>query len=106
MKLLKNAVIVVCLVSSVSVHAQKKNSGKTKFPPPVIIKDEENVIKSEEKKKEYKSKQWRQGIERMSEPGNNAGKAKSATKKKFGELRNVPPPPRPPPPFPPVKEKS
>lgn len=105
MKLLKNAAIIACLITSISVQAQKKNKEKTKFTPPVIVKDKNEVVQSEEKTKEYKSKQWHQGDEVISEENKNGRKNMPGMKKKSHEFRNVPPSP-PPPPSPRIKEKS
>jgi hypothetical protein len=101
MKLLKNAVILLCLGTSLSVHAQKKDKNKTIFTPPTIVKDDTG-LSSEKKKQTYKSKQWRQGNEEVTGESKVEGKNKSPNLKK--KQTKVPPPPPPPPPAAPIKE--
>ncbi len=98
MKLLNNAVIGVCLFVSISAEAQQPdNDTTTKFTPPVIVKDQDIIQKSERDKKEYKSKEWRQGNEVITDTVNGAAdKHKSGLRKKT--KKRVPPPPPPPPP--------
>lgn len=82
MKLINKAAIVVCLFVSVSAEAQTNGDTATHFTPPVIVKDKDSVQKSENKKEEYKSKEWHQGIEitdtvNRSMPGRHSGMKKS-----------------------------
>ncbi len=105
MKLIQSAAIGVCLFSSISIKAQQtSNDTTTKFTPPVIEKNEDSVSKSESKKKEYKSKEWRQGNEVITEEKNGTpDKPKLRMQKKAGKQHAVPHPPPPPalPPAPP-----
>lgn len=99
MEVLNKAAIVVCLFVASSAVAQKSKDTATHFTPPVIEKDKDSLQKSENKKEEYKSKEWHQGIEvpdtaNSSIPHPNSGMKKSK--------KRVPPPP--PPPLPPLKD--
>lgn len=97
MKLIQNAAMGVCLLTSISLHAQTSNDTTTKFTPPVIVKDEDTVSKSESKKKEYKSKEWRQGMEVINDTTKGAAdKPKTGMQKNMKKLRRPTPPPPPP----------
>ena len=102
MKLINNSAIGLCLLVSLSAHSQDaSNDTTTHFTPPVIVKD--SVQKSENKKEEYKSKEWRQGMEVISDTTKGPGdKLKSSMRKKAQKERAVPPPPPPPPPAKPL----
>lgn len=113
MKIIKNGVIGVCLFTAISGTAQEKgNDTTTKFIPPVIVKDEDSVHKSEMMKKEYKSKEWRQGNEVITDTSKEfGGQPKSRMEKKTKKPRKPAPPAPPPapalppaPPSPPAKE--
>lgn len=94
MKLINNAAIGVCLFVSISAQAQQTDSDTTtQFTPPEIIKDKDSVQKSEDKKEEYKSEEWRQGTEITDTTNRSTHKPKSGTKK---TKRRVAPPPPPP----------
>ncbi len=99
MKILQSAAIGVCLFTSTALNAQQTSSDTaTKFTPPVIVKDKDSVAKSETRKEEYKSKEWKQGNEMMTDDRNGtAEKPKAGTGKK-AKKHPVPPPPPPPPP--------
>lgn len=98
MKLINNSAIGVCLLVSISAHAQDTGSDTTtRFTPPVIVKDP--AQKSENKKEEYKSKEWRQGFEAVTDTTKGSGdRLKSSMRKKAQKQHGVPPPPPPPPP--------
>lgn len=96
MKLIQNAAIGVCLLASISVQAQQSsNDTTTHFTPPVIVKDQDQVSKSESKKKEYKSKEWKQGDEVMTDTTKGAGEKFRPRMNKNGKKRLAPPPPPP-----------
>lgn len=114
MKLIKNAAIGLCLIVAINVQAQeeKNNLKKTK-----IGENKENALRSERKKNEYKSEEWRQENPLISEKENkpfdkhNPGNAKGEknSRKPKGKIQPPPPPPPPalppaPPPPPPAKE--
>lgn len=105
MKVLKIAVFVVCVATTLSVQAQKKTKEKTVFIPPVIVKDVENTRGAESKKQAYKSKQWKQGNVNMPETNTGEGKIKSEMEKRPNRPGKVPQPP-PPPPAPPVEKPT
>ncbi len=97
MKIIQSAVIGVCLFTSIAVKAQQTDDTTTKFTPPVIVKDKEPVSKGEKKKEEYKSKEWHQGIEAMTDTTNGAAdKPKTGMQKNMKKLRRPTPPPPPP----------
>ena len=99
MKLIQSTAIGVCVFLSISsARAQQTgNDTTTKFTPPVIEKD--SVQKSENKKEAYKSKEWQQGNEVVTDTSKtSAQKPKFSTGKSAGKSRGVPPPPPPPPP--------
>lgn len=98
MKIVKSAVIGVCLFASIAVKAQQATSDTaTKFIPPVIIKDADPVSKSEKTKKAYKSKEWRQGDVVMTDTTSGAAeKPKTGMQKNMKKLRRPTPPPPPP----------
>jgi hypothetical protein len=96
MNIVKNAVIAVCLITSVSAQAQKKQKEeKTIFIPPVIVKDEEAPSKSEAMKNQYKSKQWRQGTTLITEESKGEATNKQGKLKKPAKPEKVPAPPPP-----------
>lgn len=101
MKLIQSAAIGVCLFASTALDAQEtSNDTATKFTPPVIVKDKDTLSKSETKKEEYKSKEWKQGNVMATDDINGSGrKSKSGAGKKT-KKEPVPPPPPPPPPQP------
>lgn len=97
MKPIQSAAIGVCLFISISSAQAQQTSDDTttKFTPPVIVKD--SVQKSESKKEEYKSKQWKQGDEVITDTSKASGaKPKFGTGKNARKSRGVPPPPPPP----------
>jgi cell division protein FtsL len=98
MKLIQSAAIGVCLFASISVQAQQtSNDTTTKLTSPAEKNKE--VLKSESKKKEYKSKEWQQGNEVINDTANRAGeKPKLRMRHKPGRQPGTPPPPPPPPP--------
>ncbi len=104
MKLINNAAIGVCLFVSISAKAQQTdNDTTTKFTPPVIVKDKDSVQKSENKKEEYKSEEWRQGEEITDTTHKSSPKHRSDAGKKT--KKRVPPSPAPPPPPPAIPAK-
>lgn len=108
MKLINKSAIGVCLLVSLSAHAQqtgkdtvtkftppvivKDEDTATKFTPPVIVKDEEPAQKSESKKEEYKSKEWRQGDVVLTDTTKGSGVKGKRIKR---PQRPAPPPPPP-----------
>lgn len=108
MKLIKKTVICVCLLTSVSVHAQQGNDSTTKPAPPVVGKNEDAMLRSENKKKEYKSKEWHQGNVTVADSINREmEKPQSGMPKKMKRPQKPAPPPPPtvlPPAPPPPKE--
>src|SRR3954453_23740801 len=98
MKLIQSTAIGVCVFLSIS-SAQAQQTGDdttTKFTPPAIEKD--SVQKSENKKEAYKSKEWQQGNEVITDTSKrSAEKPKFRTGKSAGKSAGVPPPPPPPP---------
>lgn len=95
MKLINCSAIGVCLFVSLSAHSQDTgNDTTTKFTPPVIVKDP--AQKSENKKEEYKSKEWRQGSEVINDTTKGSGdRLKSSMRKKAEKQHGVPPTPPP-----------
>lgn len=91
MKFIKNGAIVVCALISISADAQKTNQNKTRLTPPKPIKTYDTLLTSEQKKNEYKSKDWHQGIEVISERSKSGGKTISGMEKKPGKPRKAPP---------------
>lgn len=86
MKLIQSAAIGVCLFTSIFVQAQQTNK--------------DSVQKSESKKEEYKSKEWHQGNEVMTDTTKRSGEKSSDWRvgKRVRKSRPAPPPPPPPPP--------
>lgn len=105
MKIVQSAVISACLFTSIAVKAQQTTSDTaTKFIPPVIVKDADTVSKSEKTKKAYKSKEWHQGDEMVTDTTNGAAdKPKTGMQKNMKKLKRPTPPP-PPPPAPPSNQ--
>ena len=95
MDILIKAAIVVCLFTASSVQAQEKNDTATHFTPPVIEKDKDSNQKSEKQKEEYKSKEWRQGIE-IADTVNRSMPHRTSGMKKSRKNAAPPPPPLPP----------
>ncbi len=97
MKIIQSAVIGVCLFTSIGVKAQQTTSDTaTKFIPPVIVKDADPATKSEKTKKAYKSKEWHQGDEMMTDTTSGAAdKPKTGMQKNMKKLRRPTPPPPP-----------
>lgn len=93
MKIIQNAAIGVCLLTSVAVHAQTSDDTATKFTPPVIVKDKAQAAKGEKKKAEYKSKQWKQGMEVMNDTTTGAGEKTTLHKRRKVTSKPAPPPP-------------
>lgn len=97
MKIIQSAVIGVCLFTSIAVKAQQTTSDTTtKFIPPVIVKDADAATKSEKTKKAYKSKEWHQGNEVMTDTTGAADKPKTGMQKNMQKMRRPTPPPPPP----------
>ena len=98
MKLINNSAIGICLLVSLSAHSQDSSNETTKeSTPPLNVTD--SVQKSENKKEEYKSKEWHQGNEAMTDTTKgSADRLKSSMRKKAQKQHRIPPPPPPPPP--------
>lgn len=98
MKLLNNSAIGICLLVSLSARSQDTSNDTTKKSTvPVNVTDP--VQKSENKKEEYKSKEWRQGNEAIADTTKGSGdRLRSNMRKKAQKQHGVPPPPPPPPP--------
>lgn len=99
MKLVTQATIGVCLFVSVSAKAQSTGDTADKFTPAVIAKDKDSVQKSENKKEEYRSKEWQQGDVVTDTVNRSLPKRGAGADKKL--KRGTPPPPPPPPAAPP-----
>ena len=98
MKLINNSAIGICLLVSLSAHSQDTGNDTTKkSSAPVNVTDP--AQKSENKKEEYKSKEWRQGNEVITDTTKGSGdRLRSGMRKKAQKQHGVPPPPPPPPP--------
>ena len=98
MKLINNSAIGICLLVSLSARSQDTSNDTTKkFTPPLNVTD--SVQKSENKKEEYKSKEWHQGNEPMTDTTKGSGdRLKLSMRKKAQKQHPAPPPPPPPPP--------
>ena len=98
MKLINNSAIGICLLVSLSAHSQDTSNDTTrKSTAPVNVTDP--AQKSENKKEEYKSKEWRQGNEAITDTTKGSGdRLRSSMRKKAQKQHGVAPPPPPPPP--------
>jgi hypothetical protein len=92
MNLINHAAIGACLFVSVSAAAQTNEDTTTNFTPPVIVKDKDSVQKSENKKEEYRSKEWRQGVE-LADTVNKSTQRRNPGMNKKSKRKVAPPPP-------------
>ncbi|WP_018612699.1 hypothetical protein [Segetibacter koreensis] len=101
MKLLQNAAIGVCLFTSITVQAQETS--------PTVEKNKDTILQSESKEKEYKSKEWKQGNEAITDTTTISDEKRTLHMKKKGNKQPATPPPPPlatppAPPPPPAKD--